>query len=104
MTKSLPNKVHLKQRLYYHHLAEGLYVINHISIFKEIVVVLKTMEVKYDDEDLGLILLCSLPPSYTTFQHTLLYSSDALTLDEVYEVIRSKKTMKQLVGRPKAKC
>lgn len=67
MTKSLPNKLHLKQRLYYHHLAEGLYVIDHIFFFKGIVVVLQIMKVKYDDEDLGLILLCSLPPSYTTF-------------------------------------
>ena len=43
MTKSLPSKLHLKQRLYSHRLAEGMFVIDHISIFKEIVANLETM-------------------------------------------------------------
>ncbi|KAG8485551.1 hypothetical protein CXB51_018907 [Gossypium anomalum] len=41
------------------------------------------MEVQYDKEDLGLILLCSLPPSYSTFRDTILYSRrESLTVDE----------------------
>ena len=58
MTKRLPSKLHLRQRLYSHRLAEGISVIDHISTFKEIVADLETMEVKYDEKDLGLILLC----------------------------------------------
>ena len=44
---------------------------NHISVFKEIVSDLQSMEVKYDDEDLALLLLCSLPSSYTHFRDTI---------------------------------
>ena len=44
MMNSLLIKLHLKQQLYYHHLAEGSFVINHISIFKEMVADLETKE------------------------------------------------------------
>ncbi|KAG8483366.1 hypothetical protein CXB51_022321 [Gossypium anomalum] len=47
------------------------------------------MEVQYDKEDLGLILLCSLPPSYSTFRDTILYSREFLTVDEVYDSLTS---------------
>ena len=64
---------------------------------------METMEVKYDEEDLGLILLCLLPSSYTTFRYTILYSHDILTLDEVYDALFSKEKMKQLVVGTKAR-
>ena len=56
-------------------------MLNHLSVFKEIVSDLQSMEVDYDDEDLALILLCSLPSSFTNFRDTLLYNHDTLTLD-----------------------
>ena len=39
---------------------EGTSLEDNLTIFKEIVSDLETMEVKYDEEDLRLILLCSL--------------------------------------------
>ena len=71
-----------------------MFVINHISTFKEIVVDLETMEVKYNEEDLWLILLYSLPSSYSIFRDTILYIHDTLTLEEAYESLHSKETMK----------
>jgi hypothetical protein len=56
------------------------------------------MEVDYDDEDLGLILLCSLPSSFANFRDTLLYSHDTLTLDEVSEALHAKEKMKHMVS------
>ena len=73
MTKSLMSKLHLKQRLYSRRLEEGASLDDHLTTFKEIVSDLETMDVKYDEEDLGLILLCSLPPSYSTIRDTILY-------------------------------
>ena len=55
------------------------------------------MEVKYEEEDQRLMLLCSLPNSYATFKDTILYSRDTLTLNEVYEAMFSKEKMKQLI-------
>ena len=62
--------------------------------FKELVVDLKTLEVKYEEEHLELILLCSLPVSYATFRDMILYSHDTLTLNEIYEAMFSKEKMK----------
>jgi len=98
MSKDLTSKMHMKLKLYTHKLQEGGSVLNHLSVFKEIVSDLQSMEVDYDDEDLALIFLCSLPSSFTNFRDTLLYSHDTLTLDEVYEALQAKEKMKQMVS------
>ncbi|KAG8485684.1 hypothetical protein CXB51_019017 [Gossypium anomalum] len=58
------------------------------------------MEVQYDKEDLGLILLCSLPPSYSTFRNMILYSRESLTVDEVYNPLTSYDKIKHLMVKP----
>ncbi|KAG8483801.1 hypothetical protein CXB51_022649 [Gossypium anomalum] len=82
MSKTLTSKLHMKQRLYAHHLEEGASVHEHLTVFKEILSNLEAMEVQYDKEDLRLILLYLLPPSYSTFRDTILYSCESLTVDE----------------------
>ena len=77
---------------------EGGSVSNHLSVFKEIVTDLQSIEVAYDDEDLGLILLCSLPGSIANFRDTILYSRDTLTMNDVYEALQAKERMKQMVS------
>ncbi|KAG8492966.1 hypothetical protein CXB51_010297 [Gossypium anomalum] len=89
MSKTLTSKLHMKQRLYAHRLEEGAFVHEHLIVFKEIPANLEAMEVQYDKKDLGLILLCSLPPSYSTFRDTILYSRESLTVDEVYDSLTS---------------
>ncbi|KAG8490786.1 hypothetical protein CXB51_014006 [Gossypium anomalum] len=97
MSKTLTSKLHMKQqRLYAHRLEEGASVHEHLTVFKEILSNLEAMEVQYDKEDLGLILLCSLPPSYSTFRDTILYSRESLTVDEVYDSLTSYDKMKHL--------
>ncbi|KAJ9537531.1 hypothetical protein OSB04_030264 [Centaurea solstitialis] len=85
--KSLPNKLHTKLKLYALRLSEGGSITAHLSKFKEIVGDLKNLAVKYDDEDLGLILLCSLPSSFVGIP---------LSLDEVYTALSSKEKMKEI--------
>ncbi|RDX62649.1 hypothetical protein CR513_58994, partial [Mucuna pruriens] len=81
-------------------MSKGSSLTDHLLVFKEIVVNLETMEVKYDEEDLGLILMCLLPHSYATFRDMILYNCDTLTLEEVYEALLSMELerIKQLVG------
>jgi hypothetical protein len=67
MSKDLTSKMHMKMKLFTHKLQEGGSVLSHVSSFKEIVADLQSMEVSYDDEDLGLLLLCSLPCSFANF-------------------------------------
>nr|GEX52288.1 retrovirus-related Pol polyprotein from transposon TNT 1-94 [Tanacetum cinerariifolium] len=47
-------------------------------------------EVKFEDEDLALLLLTSLPASYEHFVDTLLYRREALTLKDVMATLNSK--------------
>ena len=80
-------------------MVEGTSLEEHLTTFKEIVADLETLEVNNKEEDLGLMLLCSLPNSYVIFKDTILYSRDTLTLNEVYEAFFSKEKMKQLIVR-----
>uniref|UniRef100_I1NVI3 Retrovirus-related Pol polyprotein from transposon TNT 1-94 n=1 Tax=Oryza glaberrima TaxID=4538 RepID=I1NVI3_ORYGL len=94
MSKDLTSKMHIKMKLFSHKLQESGSVLNHISVFKEIVADLVSMEVQFDDEDLGFLLLCSLPSSYANFRDTILLSRDELTLAEVYEALQNREKMK----------
>jgi hypothetical protein len=84
-------------KLFSHKLQEGGSVMNHLSSWKEIVSDLQSTEVKYEDEDLGLLLLCSLPNSFSNFRDTILLSRDKLTLAEVYDALQQKEKMKSMV-------
>ncbi|KAH1081707.1 hypothetical protein J1N35_021468 [Gossypium stocksii] len=97
MLKTLTNKLHMKQHLYAHRLEEGASVHEHLTIFKEILLDLEVMEVQCDKEDLGLVLLCSLPSSYSIFRDTILYIRKSFTIDEVYDSLTSYDKMKHIV-------
>jgi hypothetical protein len=67
MSKDLTSKMHMKMKLFMHKLQEGGSVLNHVACFKEIIVDIQSMVVSYDYDDLGLLLLCSLPSSFANF-------------------------------------
>ncbi|GJR52238.1 retrotransposon protein, putative, ty1-copia subclass [Tanacetum coccineum] len=67
--------------------------------FNNIVLDLANIEVKFEDEDLALLLLTSLPASYEHFVDTLLYGREALTLEDVMATLNSK----EIKERSKAK-
>ncbi|GKB51925.1 zinc finger, CCHC-type containing protein [Tanacetum coccineum] len=62
----------------------------HIDEFNKIVLDLANIEVKFEDEDLDLLLLTSLPASYEHFVDTLIYGREALTLEDVIATLNSK--------------
>ena len=101
MKKSLLSKMHLKQHVYSHRMLEGTSLKDHLTVFKEIISNLENMELNIANEDLALILLCSLPLSYRNFVETLLYSHEKISLEEVFEALYSKEQVKQLVVNPK---
>jgi hypothetical protein len=91
--------MHVKMKLFSHKLHEGGSILTHISVFKEIVADLTSMKVKFDDEDLTLLLQCFLPASFSNFRDTILYSRDTLTvLAKVYEALTAKEKMRQMVN------
>ncbi|GJX14685.1 retrovirus-related pol polyprotein from transposon TNT 1-94 [Tanacetum coccineum] len=99
MTKSLANKLYLKKKLYTFYMPTGRKISEHIDEFNKIVLDLANIEVKFEDEDLALLLLTSLPASYEHFVDTLLYGREALTLEDVMATLNSK----EIKERSKAK-
>ncbi|GKA76938.1 retrovirus-related pol polyprotein from transposon TNT 1-94 [Tanacetum coccineum] len=98
MTKSLANKLYLK-KLYTFYMPARRKISEHIDEFNKIVLDLASIEVKFEDEDLALLLLTSLPASYEHFVDTLLYGREALTLEDVMATLNSK----EIKERSKAK-
>lgn len=49
---------------------------NHLEEFNNIILSLRNIGVKIDDEDQTLIVLCSLPFSYVHFINIMLYEKD----------------------------
>ncbi|GKB16202.1 retrovirus-related pol polyprotein from transposon TNT 1-94, partial [Tanacetum coccineum] len=99
LTKSLANKLYLKKKLYTFYMPTGQKISEHIDEFKKIVLDLANIEVKFEDEDLALLLLTSLPASYEHFVDTLLYGWEALTLEDMVATLNSK----EIKERSKAK-
>ncbi|GJY39569.1 hypothetical protein Tco_0425933 [Tanacetum coccineum] len=99
MTKSLANKLYLEKNLYTFCMPAGRKISEHIDEFNKIVLDLENIEVKFEDEDLALLLLTSLPASYEHFVDTSLYRREALTLEDVMATLNSK----EIKERSKAK-
>ena len=72
-TKTLASRLHLKQRLYLLHMSEGTSVKSHIDQFSSSIMDVSNIDVKIDDEDQILLLLCSLPSSCKNFKETLVW-------------------------------
>ncbi|MFQ6668910.1 hypothetical protein Gotur_034374 [Gossypium turneri] len=82
-TKSMANRLVLKQCLLIFCMNECELLRDHISQFITLLNDLKNVKVKIDDEDQTMLLLCSLPSSYKSFRETLIYGKDKLSFEDV---------------------
>lgn len=72
MTKSLANRLYMKQKLYSFKIDDEKNISEKIDEFIKIMDDLENIEVKLEEEDKSLILLNSLPRSYKNFRNALL--------------------------------
>ncbi|KAJ9561973.1 hypothetical protein OSB04_007133 [Centaurea solstitialis] len=98
MTKSLTNKLLLKQRLFSLRMKEGMLLKQHLDELNSILMDLKNVEVKIDDEDAALILLVSLPPSYKNFVNAFVVGRDTITMEEVRSSLHSRELRHKASG------
>ena len=89
MSKSLTNKLYLKQKLYGLKMTESLDLSQHINVFNQIINDLKRIDVKFKDEDKTLMLLNSLPASsmYENLVTTLMWGKETLDLEEITSIL-----------------
>src|ERR1044072_309469 len=94
--ESLTNRLYLKKRIYTLQMQEGKPIKDHLDEFNKVILDLKNSDVKIDDEDQAILLLCSLPSSYEHFIDTMIYGREDLTMDEVKAALHSKEMKKKV--------
>ena len=90
MTKSLVNRLTLKQALYSFRMTENKSVQEQLDVFNKLIQDLENIDVEISDEDQALMLLCSLPNSYDSFKDTLLYGRDSLSMEDVQSALSAR--------------
>lgn len=90
MTKSLTNKLLLKQRLFALRMQEGIELRDHLDKLNSILLELCNIDVKVEDEDAALILLVSLPNSFENFVQSFIVGKDTVKLEEVRSALHSR--------------
>jgi len=95
MTKSLAHRQFLKQQLYSFKMVESKTVTEQLTEFNKILDDLENIEVKLEDEDKAILLLCALPRSFESLKDTMLYGKEGtVTLEEVQAALRTKELTK----------
>ncbi|KAE8692022.1 hypothetical protein F3Y22_tig00110863pilonHSYRG00024 [Hibiscus syriacus] len=67
----------------------------HVNVFNQIVSGLTRLDVKIEDEDIAMILLCSLPPSYEHMVTTLTYGKETINVEEITAALLAHNQRKQ---------
>ena len=98
MTKSLTNKLLLKRRLFSLRMEEGTTLRDHLDQLNTILLELRNIDVKVDDEDAALILLVSLPLSYENFVDSFIGGRDTVTLEEVRSSLHTREMPHKVTG------
>ncbi|KAJ0087608.1 hypothetical protein Patl1_33197 [Pistacia atlantica] len=70
---------------------EGSSLNLHLAEFSLIITDLSKIDVKIEDQDQALLLLCSLPTSFKNFIDTTIYGRDELSLEKVKSNLEKKK-------------
>ena len=95
MSKTLTRKLYLKQKLYGLKMQEGSDLAEHVNVFNQLVADLEKVDVKIDDEDMAIVLLCSLPDSYDHLVTTLTYGKEKVQVDDVVSALLSHEQRKK---------
>jgi hypothetical protein len=74
MMKSLTSRIYLKRQLYSLRMKEGTQVADHLNTFNTLIVQLTSMEVKFEEEDKAITLLCLLPKYWDNLVTSISFS------------------------------
>ena len=96
MGKNMTNKLWLKKQLYSLRMPERGDLIAHIQKFNQVCSDVMGLDVKIDEEDRALLLLCSLLVSYDGLITTLVYGKETLNFKDVVGVLRSNEQQEKL--------
>ncbi|KAG6416427.1 hypothetical protein SASPL_123857 [Salvia splendens] len=98
MTKSLTNKLLLKQRLFRLRMQEGMPLRDHLENLNKILLDLRNVDVKAEDDDVALILLVYLPESYENFVESFMTCKETLSLEDVRSALHIREDRQQAMS------
>ncbi|KAE8673710.1 hypothetical protein F3Y22_tig00111774pilonHSYRG00047 [Hibiscus syriacus] len=98
ISKSLTTKLYLNQRLYGLKMQNDHDLVQHMNVFNQIVSDLARLDVKIEDEDRAMILLCSLPPSCEHMVTTLTYGKETINVEEITAALLAHNQRKKNAG------
>ena len=94
--ESSTNHLILLRTFFTYKMKEGTSLKAHLNIFDDLLMKMKAVDLKIEEEKKAMILLCSLPDRYAGFSNSLIYSRDTLTLDDVKTGLLRKKLRDQM--------
>lgn len=95
MTKSLANRLYMKQKLYSYKIVDDKSIGEQLDEFNKALDDLENIDVKMDDEDKAIILLNALPSSFDHLKDVMLYGRETtITLEEVQCALKAKELQK----------
>lgn len=99
LTKSLANRLYMKQRLYSYRFTEDKSAIEQLGDFNKAIDDLENIDATIGDEDKAILLLNALPKSYEQMRDAIMYGRDkTITLSEVQSALRAKDLQKSGAG------
>lgn len=106
-TKSLPNRIYLKQMFASYKMEESKTIEENLDMFLKLITDLASLNINISDEDQAIQVLSGLPPQYEALVYTLKYEmgKDTITLQEVTTSAYAKEVelkQKRLFSRTKA--
>lgn len=100
MTKSLANRLFLKQRLYSLKLLEGKAIMEQLDDFVKAVDDLESVDGEIKDEDKAIMLLNALPKIFDQLKDAILYGRDSsLTYEEVLSALKAKEFQRSSINK-----
>ena len=84
-TKTLPNRIYLKQQFASYKMEESKSIEENLDSFLKLISDLASLDIQVSDEDQAIQILARLPPQYEALVHTLKYGTgkDTLTVQDV---------------------
>ena len=91
MTKSLANKLYMKQKLYSFKIVEGKGISEQLEDFAKALDDLENIDIEIKDEDKAIILLNALPKSFEQLKDAMLYwMENTITYEQVQVALKTK--------------
>ncbi|KAL1565167.1 E3 ubiquitin-protein ligase upl4 [Salvia divinorum] len=91
MTKSLANRLYMKQKVYSYKFVEGRGVVEQLEEFNKSLDDLENIDVQIEDEDKAIMLLNALPKSYEHLKDAMLFGREnTISFDEVQSALKAK--------------